>query len=275
MKRFSLVALGLLVIGCGVAVWAQPPGSPGRGGPGRGGQGDDGPRGERHGPSEGHPPGGNPLMEALDANQDHVISADEIQAAAAALLTLDKNGDGELSEDEFRPDGPPPPPRDGQARGGRGPRDAGSRQEGGERGRSEGPPRDDADRPGRGGPPDRGFGPPPGGHGGPDGRREFGGPGGHGGPDGPDGPDGHGGPPNPERFVEHALEFDANGDGMLDKSELLKFAEEMGRRHAGPGGGPERGPGMRRPGGPRGDDRPDNDGDQPRPDRPERPSLES
>lgn len=236
MKRFFLVAIGLLVIGCGVAVWAQPPGGPGRSGPEhrgpeREGRGDDGPRGDRRGPPEGHPPGGNPLMEALDPNHDHVISAEEIQAAATALLKLDKNGDGELSEDEFRPDGPPPPPpRDGESRGGRGPGDAGPR--------------------------DRGFGPPPRGPGGP---REFGGPG------------GPGGPPNPERFVEHALQFDANGDGMLDKDELLKFAEEMGRRAGGPGGGGERGPGRRGPGGRPGGDRPDNDGDQK---RPERPSLE-
>lgn len=263
MKRFFLVALGLLIIGCGVAAWAQPPGSPRRGGPERGDRGDDAPRGDRRGPPEGQPPGRNPLMEALDPNHDHVISAEEIQAAATALLKLDKNGDGELSEDEFRPDGPPPPPpppRDGEARRGRGPRDAGPRPEGGER-----PRRGDADRPRRDGPPDRGFGPPPGGPGGPSGP---------GGPQGFGGPGGPGGPPNPERFVEHALQFDANEDGMLDKSELLQFAEEMGRRHGGPGGGPERGPGMRGPGGRPGGDRPRDGGDQQRPERPDRPPLE-
>ncbi|MEZ6075640.1 MAG: EF-hand domain-containing protein [Pirellulaceae bacterium] len=41
------------------------------------------------------------LMEALDPNHDHVISAEEIQAAATALLKARQNGDGELSEDEF------------------------------------------------------------------------------------------------------------------------------------------------------------------------------
>ena len=274
MKRISLGVLGLLVIGCGVAAWAQPPGGPGRPDPERSGRGEDGPRGERHSPPERHPPGGQPLIEALDANHDHVISAEEIQGAAAALLKLDKNGDGELSEDEFRPAGapppPPPPPRDGEARGDRGPRDGGPRPEDSERGRDgrgrdergrdERTSRDGADRPGREGPPARGFGPPP-----------FG-------PGGPSGNGGPGGPPNPERFVEHAMEFDANGDGMLDKSELLKFAEAMGRRNNGPGGGPESGPGMRRPGGPGDGDRPDKNGDQPRPERterPERPSLES
>ncbi len=282
MKRFSFVALGLLVIGCGVAAWAQPPGSPGRGGQGRGGperggpehggRGADGPRGERHGPADGHPQGSHPVMEALDANHDHVISAEEIQAAAVALLKLDKNGDGELSEDEFRPVGPPPPPpppRDGEARGGRGARDAGPRHQGDERGRGERahgerPHGADADRPGRGGPPDRGVGPA---HDGPEGHHAGGpGPEGHraGGP-------GAGGPPNPERFVEHALQFDANGDGMLDKDELLKFAEEMGQRAGGPSGGPDRGRGERGPGGPRDGDRPPTEDQQ----RPERPAFES
>lgn len=40
------------------------------------------------------------------------------------------------------------------------------------------------------------------------------------------------GPPphNLQRFVEHALEFDADKDGKLDRYELMKFAEAMGRR---------------------------------------------
>ncbi len=274
MKRFSLGVLGLLAIGCGVAAWAQPPGGPERGGPeraslGRGAQGEDGPRGERRGAPEGSPRGGQPLIEALDANRDHVISAEEIQAAAAALRKLDKNGDGELSEDEFRPQGPPPPPppppRERGERGERGeraPSDARPRPEHSERdrdepSREERPAGDDADRPGREGRAARGFGPPP-----------FG-------PGGPAGNGGPGGPPNPERFVEHAMEFDANGDEMLDKSELLKFAQGMGRRRGGPDGTPQGGPGMRRPGGPRDGDRPDNGSDRPRPERPERSEQES
>jgi hypothetical protein len=56
-----------------------------------------------------HPPG--PVMAALDANKDGMLSADEIAGAIAALLTLDKNGDGMLTEDELRP----APPSDGQA----------------------------------------------------------------------------------------------------------------------------------------------------------------
>jgi hypothetical protein len=52
---------------------------------------------------------------ALDANHDGVISAEEIANAGAALLTLDKNGDGQLTPDEIHPplrEGmmPPPPP---------------------------------------------------------------------------------------------------------------------------------------------------------------------
>jgi hypothetical protein len=76
------------------------------------------------------------------------------------------------------------------------------------------------------------------------------------------------GPPSPERMVEHAMTFDADGDGKLDRAELTKFAEEMQARRmrggpggpGGPGGegrgkgqGAGRGPGRRGPGGPAGD----------------------
>ena len=63
-----------------------------------------------------------PLVKALDANRDGVIDATEIANAPEALLTLDKNGDGKLTEDELRPAGgpggrsgggqPPPPPEE-------------------------------------------------------------------------------------------------------------------------------------------------------------------
>jgi hypothetical protein len=55
------------------------------------------------------------------------------------------------------------------------------------------------------------------------------------------------GPPSPERFIEHAFEYDADGDGKLDRSEFTKFAHafhEMRMRH-GPGGPPGRGEGPR------------------------------
>ena len=103
------------------------------------------PRGDRPAPPDGAPngprPSGapgrdgfrppiSPLEEALDANHDGIISAEEIANASAALKKLDKNGDGKLTPDEFRPmfrrgpgrgpDGPGfegpgnPPPADGQ-----------------------------------------------------------------------------------------------------------------------------------------------------------------
>jgi hypothetical protein len=46
------------------------------------------------------------IIGALDANHDGVIDADEIANASAALKTLDKNGDGKLTRDEFM--GKPP-----------------------------------------------------------------------------------------------------------------------------------------------------------------------
>lgn len=45
----------------------------------------------------------SPLIEALDANKDGSISTEEITNAAAALQTLDQDGDGALSRDELRP----------------------------------------------------------------------------------------------------------------------------------------------------------------------------
>ena len=101
---------------------AQPPGSPGGGrgpgGPGGGGPGGGGPGGG--GPGGGGPGGGGfgqraggpggqgarvmpPLVKALDADADGVISAEEIENASEALKTLDKNDDGQLTPDELRP----------------------------------------------------------------------------------------------------------------------------------------------------------------------------
>jgi Ca2+-binding EF-hand superfamily protein len=48
-----------------------------------------------------------PVMMALDADGDGVISADEINNAAVALRKLDKNNDGKLTEEETRPNFPP------------------------------------------------------------------------------------------------------------------------------------------------------------------------
>ena len=74
----------------------------------------DGPPGGgsgHHGaPGRHHPP--LPLIGALDANHDHVIDANEIANASAALLTLDKNGDGKLTADEYLPPMPKDAPAD-------------------------------------------------------------------------------------------------------------------------------------------------------------------
>ena len=56
-----------------------------------------------------HRPGVSPLFAALDANHDGVIDAQEIANAPAALKTLDKNGDGQLTHDEVAPPRPPRP----------------------------------------------------------------------------------------------------------------------------------------------------------------------
>ncbi len=44
-----------------------------------------------------------PIIAALDLNKDGVIEAEEIAKASESLKKLDKNGDGKLTPDEFRP----------------------------------------------------------------------------------------------------------------------------------------------------------------------------
>jgi len=51
------------------------------------------------------------------------------------------------------------------------------------------------------------------------------------------------GPPSPERMVEHAMRFDADGDGKLDRAEFTKFAEEFHAMRTRAGGGGPGGPG--------------------------------
>jgi hypothetical protein len=80
------------------------------------------PPGGFHGP-RGHRPPAPLIVRALDANHDGVIDADEIADASAVLKTLDLNGDGKLTWDEYmgRPPGSPtnapagPPPEAGGA----------------------------------------------------------------------------------------------------------------------------------------------------------------
>jgi len=45
----------------------------------------------------------DPMMIALDADTNGIISAAEISNSSAALLKLDANGDGQLTADEFNP----------------------------------------------------------------------------------------------------------------------------------------------------------------------------
>lgn len=54
--------------------------------------------------------GSSPLVAALDTDRDHTLSSAEIEAATAALKTLDRNGDGQLTREELAP---PRRPREG------------------------------------------------------------------------------------------------------------------------------------------------------------------
>ncbi len=70
----------LLFVSVALPVWCQAPGGPGRGGMMR-----------------------SPAFLALDSDKDGVISAAEIANAGTALKSLDRNGDGKLTQDEVRP----------------------------------------------------------------------------------------------------------------------------------------------------------------------------
>jgi hypothetical protein len=70
-----------------------------------------GPRGPRSARGPGGPRRPAPLLQALDANHDRVISAEEMANAPAALKALDKNSDGQLTRDELRPAPPAPRPQ--------------------------------------------------------------------------------------------------------------------------------------------------------------------
>lgn len=54
-----------------------------------------------------HGPPPSPLFDALDANHDGIISADEIANASAALKKLDKSGSGQIRREDLMK-GPPP-----------------------------------------------------------------------------------------------------------------------------------------------------------------------
>ncbi len=100
MKTTMKTMLTLLALGASAfIVNAQDSGSP----PPNGGPGGGGPR---------HRPPPLPLIVVLDANHDRVIDSNEIANASAALLTLDKNGDGQLTKDEYLPSLPANAPKD-------------------------------------------------------------------------------------------------------------------------------------------------------------------
>ena len=103
--RFIIVAATVAICPA-VPAWAEPP------------------EGRKGSPDR---PPLDPLRAALDVNHDRALDADEIKNAATALATLDRNGDGRIDQEEFRPPLPP---------GRRGP------PEGRERGGRRGPPRD-------------------------------------------------------------------------------------------------------------------------------------
>lgn len=128
----------------------------------------DGDRPKGDGPRDGQRPLVSmpmPFLHTLDADDDGIISADEITGAPAALQKLDRNADGKLTRDEWQPQMQPQPqgaggrqggapdggrtagPRDGERPRG-GPRDGegkapeGKREkpDGGEKGQAERPP---------------------------------------------------------------------------------------------------------------------------------------
>ena len=175
------------------------------------------PRDHEGGGHDGPPPS-HPILGAIDQNQDHEISAEEIENASKNLLSLDKNGDGILNAEDLGHMGPPHSDRPQGQRGQRGQRS--ERRPGGRDGAAQGEEggRRGGDRQRRGG--------------------EEGG-------------------SRTERFVERAMSFDANGDGMLSQEELTTMAAEMPQRGGRGGEGGQRGGGQRGGGGGRPGGRPE------------------
>src|SRR6185503_18989770 len=93
LMKLTLPLLLALALMPAAAMFAQETPKPGGPPGGPGGPGEPGRR----------PAGMNPLIAALDANHDGVIDAKEIDNAPAALRSLDKNKDGQLTMDELRP----------------------------------------------------------------------------------------------------------------------------------------------------------------------------
>ena len=97
---FVALALGLSAV-VATAQDAQPrrpDNAPPREGRGPGGPG---------GPPDGQRPPVHPIIAALDLNNDGVIDASEIAKASQSLKKLDKNSDGKITPEEYRPARPP------------------------------------------------------------------------------------------------------------------------------------------------------------------------
>ncbi len=146
-KYAAFAVVAATVAALGMMAGAQPPEGGSQDGPP--------PRDERRPPPEGRrppppPPRDGrrppppPLETALDADDDGEISPAELDNASSALKQLDKNADGKLTPEEYRPPRPPRVPGSGERD-----RDFRRRPPGNERDR-EGPP-----------PPRRGRRPPP------------------------------------------------------------------------------------------------------------------
>jgi hypothetical protein len=199
------------------------------------------------GGAEGGGRGRSPIMEVLDADHNGIISEEEIKNASRALASLDKDKDGKLSEEEYRPMG---------MSGARGPWGQG------QNGNSRGPGMQAGFLSGGFGL--NGFGPAAFGIGGPS-------PGPAPERDARGGP--NGGPPiNADRMLNHAMQFDSDKDGKLNKDELQKFIAAFVDRHGNQGGPdgprpngppPPRDDGPGRDGGPGRDVGPGRDGGRP------------
>jgi hypothetical protein len=90
-------------------------------------------------PAGFHPRPPPPLIAALDTDSDGILSADEIDKATQALKSLDKNGDGQLTEAEVHPARPRGEDREHTSKDRTHRRPPGPGQDGGEARRRGGP----------------------------------------------------------------------------------------------------------------------------------------
>lgn len=165
-----------------------------------------------------------PVLAALDADSDGVITAEEIENASEALSALDENDDGQLDAEELRP---------GFAQRGRGgrqaerprrPRGAEGRSELQDRRRPEGRARSERRAERR--PESRG------------GRNARGGRERRPGADRDQGA--RRAAPDPDAMVERWMEFDQDDDGKLSREELRAMVKQRIEQRRGRGGRGER-----------------------------------